>query len=89
MKTLSNGRFAMWGGNVDLNSNVKFTGPLNDAAALLALLGGNQATILSSQYSRADIDMNGTVKFTGPINDAAALLGLIGGNQATIINQHQ
>ncbi len=89
MKDFGNGLFGMWGGNVDLNTNVKFTGPFNDAAALLGLLGSNQSAILNSQYSRGDVDMNGTVKFTGPFNDAAALLGFLGSNQSAIFTQHQ
>jgi hypothetical protein len=30
-----------------MNGTVKFTGPINDAAALLGLIGGNQATIIN------------------------------------------
>jgi hypothetical protein len=88
MKDFS-GVFCMWGGNVNANNNTKYTGPQNDALALLALLGANQAAILSNVYSGGDVNMDGTVRYTGPNNDALALLAVLSANQAAVINEHQ
>jgi hypothetical protein len=88
MKNLAAGVFGMWGGNVNTNANVRFSGLSNDAAALVAALGGNQGLVLGV-YSPADINMDGLVRFSGLNNDAAALVAVLSGNQAAVFSQHQ
>jgi hypothetical protein len=88
MKDMGSGVFAMWAGNVNANTNVRYSGLNNDLAALLAALGGNQSTLLTNVYSNADINMNGTVRYSGLNNDNTFLLSILGGNQAAIFSQH-
>jgi hypothetical protein len=83
------GAFCMWSGNANINNNVRYTGLNNDAAALLAALGGNQASVLNPSYHPADINGDGIVRYTGLNNDAAALLSSLGGNQAAVLTEHQ
>jgi hypothetical protein len=79
----------MWAGNVNGNVNVRYSGLSNDLAALLAVLGGSQSTVLSNVYNNADLNMNGVVRYSGINNDNAFLLAVLGGNQASIFTQHQ
>jgi hypothetical protein len=82
------GVFCMWSGNANMNNNVRYTGLNNDAAALLAALGGNQAAVLND-FHPADINADGSVRYTGLNNDAAALLSALSGNQAAVLTEHQ
>ncbi|MBS1511188.1 MAG: hypothetical protein JST86_10120 [Bacteroidetes bacterium] len=90
MKDMGNGRFAMWGGNANSNSNVRYLGPSNDQNFLLnTTLGGNTGLILSNTYSNADLNMNGTTRYLGPSNDQNFLLNtVLGGNTGLILTQH-
>jgi hypothetical protein len=89
MKDMGSGIYAMWAGNVNGNVNVRYSGLSNDLAALLAVLGGSQSTVLSNVYNNADLNMNGVVRYSGINNDNAFLLAVLGGNQASIFTQHQ
>jgi hypothetical protein len=89
MKDMGSGVFAMWGGNVFTNTNVRYSGLNNDLTELLSVLGGNQNTFLTNVYSNADINMNGVVRYSGLNNDNTFLLSILGGNQAAIFLQHQ
>jgi hypothetical protein len=84
-----NGTNVMICGNVNGNNNVRYTGLNNDAASILAVLGGNQAAVLNSVYNVADINMDGTLRYTGLNNDAAALLSVLDGNQAAVITEQK
>jgi hypothetical protein len=88
MKDVS-GVFCMWGGNVNANNTVRYTGPQNDAIAILSELGADQALVKSNVYKGADVNMDGTVRYTGPNNDAIALLAVLSANQAAVITEHQ
>jgi hypothetical protein len=87
------GVFCMWAGNVNANNNTKYTGPQNDALALLAQLSANQAAIVQlpggDPYKGGDVNMDGVIRYTGPNNDALALLAVLSANQAAVINEHQ
>lgn len=85
--SLGAGVFGMWGGNVNGNTNVRFSGLNNDFAALVAVLGGNQASTLNT-YNAADLNMDGTVRFSGLNNDFAALVSFLGGIQSAVVTQH-
>jgi len=79
--------FAMWGGNANSNTNVRYTGLSNDPDRILITLGSNTAAILSNIYSNSDVNMNGTVRYSGLSNDPNFILSVLGGNTANIIIQ--
>jgi hypothetical protein len=89
MKEVASGVWAMWGGNANGNSNVRYSGPGNDNNTLLnTVLGGNKSGIISNTYQAADLNMNGNVKYSGPGNDNNTLLNsVLGGNKSLIINE--
>ena len=85
--------YGMWAGDVNVNTNIRYTGANNDAVALLALLGGNQAAVLGTAangvYSPGDLNMDGQVRFTGANNDAVFLSSVLGAVQSNVYSQHQ
>ncbi len=81
--------FALWGGNVNANNNVRYTGPSPDNLALLTLLGGNTTAVLNSIYSLGDLNLNGVVRYTGPSPDNLALLNVLSGNTTAVRTEHQ
>ena len=94
MKQLQTGIFGMWGGDVNQDNQVNYAGlgccfNPNDAAAMLAKLGGNSATVLSPVYNTGDVNMDGNVRFTGANNDAVFLLSVLGAVSAAVYTGHQ
>jgi hypothetical protein len=87
--TSTDGKRMMWGGNVNSNANIRYSGPSNDNAFLLStILGGINTLILSNVYSAGDINMNRNVRYSGPGNDNAFLLStVLGGISTTLITQ--
>lgn len=81
--------FALWGGNVNANTNVRFSGPQNDNLALLTLLGGNTSISVGPVYSLGDVNLNGTMRFSGPQNDNLAMLAVLVGNTSIVYTEHQ
>ncbi|MBK9658931.1 MAG: hypothetical protein IPO68_03345 [Chitinophagaceae bacterium] len=81
--------FALWGGNVNANNNVRYTGPSPDNNALLTLLGGNTTTVLNGIYSLGDLNLNGNVRYTGPSPDNTTLLNVLSGNTTAVRTEHQ
>ncbi|HQV85790.1 MAG TPA: hypothetical protein PKZ90_07655 [Chitinophagaceae bacterium] len=81
--------FALWGGNVNANNNVRYTGPSPDNLALLTLLGGNTTAVLNTIYSLGDLNLNGVVRYTGPSPDNLALLNVLSGNTTAVRTEHQ
>src|SRR6185436_9088200 len=79
----------MIGGNANSNGNVRFSGLGNDAAALVAALGGNQSLTLSGVYHSADLNLDGLVRISGLNNDLAVLISMLLGNQAAVINEQR
>lgn len=81
--------WGMYGGNANSNTNVRYTGALNDHSTLLDnCLGGNKALVLSNVYSTCDLNMNGVVRYTGPLNDQNFLLNtVLGGDKTKVITQ--
>ena len=90
MKDMGSGAFAMWGGDVNGNGNVKFAGPGNDNNVLLnTILGGNKSLVINNAYSDGDLNMDGVVKYSGPANDRNVLLNsVLGGNKSIVFNSH-
>ncbi len=79
----------LWGGNVNSNTNVRYTGGANDKDYLLVTtLANNQFGILNNVYSAADANMNRIVRYTGGGNDKdLILLTVLSNNQFTIRTQ--
>jgi PKD repeat protein/glucose/arabinose dehydrogenase len=76
---LSNGKHALWMGNVVNDGMLKYTGPNNDREPILQAIGGTLPTNFISAYSTADTNMDGVVKYMGPWNDRDPILVNIGG----------
>jgi hypothetical protein len=87
MATLSDGKYALWGGNVNSDAAARRSGPasVNDASLLTTYLGSS--TSIPSVYRREDVNMNGNVARSGPasVNDASRLSSYLGIN--TLITQ--
>jgi len=81
--------FVLWGGNINANNNVRYTGPGPDHLALLTILGGNTTTVLNPVYSLGDVNLNRFVRYTGPTPDHLALLNILGGNTTNVRVEHQ
>jgi hypothetical protein len=100
MALLSNGKYAMWGGNANSNDRVNYGAIGSDRIFILsgtALIGSiiqglnnNQATVLSNVYSNNDLNMNGTVNYGSIGSDRIFLLSTVLQNaQSNTITQHQ
>ncbi len=73
--TSADGRKMMYGGNANINGNVRFTGLQNDKDFILSNSLGNTSTqILSNVYHQSDLNMNKVVRFAGLANDKDFLL---------------
>jgi hypothetical protein len=87
MATMSDGKYALWGGNVNSDASTRRNGPasVNDNSLITTYLG--TSTSIPNVYRREDVNMNGTAARSGPIsvNDVSRLTGYLGGN--TIITQ--
>jgi hypothetical protein len=78
-----NGRMALWPGNVDIDTMVKYTGVANDRDEILSTTGGAVSTNIVSGYLDGDVNLNGIVSYTGAHNDRDAVLTTIGGAVVT------
>ncbi|MEO8734142.1 MAG: hypothetical protein ABI373_07410, partial [Flavobacteriales bacterium] len=74
-----NGRMALWPGNVDVDTAVKYTGSANDRDGILSTTGGAVSTIVVYGYLDGDVNLDGMVSYTGAHNDRDAVLTTIGG----------
>jgi len=90
MKEVTAGVYALWAGNANGNTNIRYSGPANDNNVLLnTILGGNKSGLISNTYSDGDFNLNGTVRYSGPANDNNVLLNsVLGGNKSALINRH-
>ncbi len=95
----SDGSFGMYGANVNgenasiaANKHVRMTGPasINDFAALLLALDGDEISFVQDIYNDADINMDGNIRMTGPasINDFARMLLILGGDEIALLSQN-
>jgi hypothetical protein len=82
----SNGRNMMWGGNANVNTNIRYNGAANDKDyILLNELGNNVGLVLPDIYSVADLNMNRNVRYNGAANDKDfILLNVLNSNVAGI-----
>ena len=90
MNEITTGVYAMWAGNANGNTNIRYSGPANDNSVLLnTILGGNKSGLISNTYSDGDFNFNGNVRYSGPANDNSVLLNsVLGGNKSALINRH-
>ncbi len=81
-----NGKNILWGGNANVNGNVRYNGVANDKDyILLNALGNNVAGIINNVYHAADVNMNRNVRYNGVGNDKDfILLTVLGNNVAGI-----
>jgi hypothetical protein len=60
------GTTVLWAGDVNFNSQVKYTGSLNDRDLILTAIGGTiPTTVVTGQYRKEDLNMNAEVKYNG------------------------
>ena len=65
----------MWGGNANMNTNVRYNGAANDKDyILLNILGNKVALVISNVYNVSDVNMNRNVRFNGVANDKDFIL---------------
>jgi hypothetical protein len=89
-RTEAFGRAALWGGDVDGDGMVKYTGSANDRDLILYAIGGVVPTnTVSGTYAQEDVNMDGTVKYTGAANDRDRILLTIGGVIPTNVRHEQ
>ena len=81
-----NGKNILWGGNANVNGNVRYNGVANDKDyILLTALSNNVALIINNVYNAADLNMNRNVRYNGVGNDKDfILLTVLGNNVAGI-----
>ncbi|MBX2978943.1 MAG: hypothetical protein KF905_06580 [Flavobacteriales bacterium] len=78
MKVQSNRR-AMWGGDVNSDGAVLYTGNNNDRDMILMSIGSVVPSNTVSGYFTEDLNLDGVVKYTGVNNDRDIILQCIGG----------
>lgn len=78
----------LWSGNVNGNSNSKYSGASNDRASILSNLGNNELGVLFG-YFRSDLNLNGIVKYSGSSNDRGFLLSNVLSNNELLIRTEQ
>lgn len=81
-----NGKNVLWGGNANINGNVRYNGAANDKDhILLTTLSNNVALVINNVYDAADLNMNRNVRYNGAANDKDfILLTVLGNNIAGI-----
>lgn len=78
-----NGTRLAWAGNVNSDSELKYTGADNDRDPILVRVGGSVPTAISAGYHLEDVNLDGAVKYTGAANDRDIILVNIGGSIPT------
>lgn len=76
---LSNGKRALWAGNVVRDNVLLYTGANNDRDMILQQIGGFIPTAASSGYVQSDVNLDGWIRYTGQNNDRDPILQNIGG----------
>jgi hypothetical protein len=89
-KTMSNGAFAMYAGNVVIGPQpreLSYSGPSNDRFAIFQTIGGVISATVFGYYA-ADVNMNSEVSYSGPGNDRFVIFVNLGGVIAvTLVEQ--
>jgi len=90
-RTLGTGQMTLWSGNTTGNTTgatagqteVKYTGNINDRDKILLAIGGSVASNSVSGYRVEDCNLDSRVKYTGTNNDRDVILINIGGSVAS------
>lgn len=85
----ANGRQLLWAGNVNGDTQLKYTGESNDRDPILTAIGGIVPTNTTTGYRLEDVNLDGAVKYTGGNNDRDLLLSNVGGVVPTNIRNEQ
>jgi hypothetical protein len=92
---LRDGRYMLWGGNVNRDKRITYAGSGNDRDPILAYLFVNApqpisaTSVVTDVYANEDMNMNGEVKYAGSGNDRDPILVNIGSIQVTAIRNEQ
>jgi len=86
---LSNGKRALWSGNVLRDTQLKYAGSANDRDPILVRIGGAVPTATTSGYWSEDVNLDGVVKYAGSSNDRDPILFNIGGTLPTAVRLEQ
>ena len=70
---------ALWGGDVDGNGTLRYTGGTNDRDPILVDVGGSVPTATTTGYLGSDVNLDGVVRYVGGTNDRDPILVNIGG----------
>ncbi|HRH39501.1 MAG TPA: PA14 domain-containing protein, partial [Flavobacteriales bacterium] len=87
--TMSNGRRALWSGNVLRDATLRYVGASNDRDPILTAIGGTTPTNSVTGYRMEDVNMDGVVKYVGANNDRDPILQNIGGITPTNTRSQQ
>ena len=79
----ANGKRGLWCGNVQRDSQLRYTGQDNDRDPILTLIGGSVPTNFITGYHAADVTLDGVVRYIGQGNDRDPILVNIGGSVPT------
>ncbi len=90
-RSLGTGQMTLWSGNTTGRTSgatanqteVKYTGTINDRDKILSAIGGSVASNIVSGYRIEDCNMDSRVKYTGTYNDRDVILINIGGSVAS------
>ena len=86
---LSNGKRALWAGNVVPDASLKYAGGSNDRDPILVGIGGMVPTATVNGYLPTDVTLDGVVKYAGSNNDRDPILINIGGTVPTATRAQQ
>ncbi len=80
---MPNGVVAMWAGDANNNSQVRYLGPSNDTNSIKTAVINHSGNTSGSnfypytEYDNADLNLNGQVRYLGPGNDTNILKSII------------
>ncbi len=86
---INGSRRALYCGNVNSDTQVKYTGTSNDRDPVLTAIGSTTPTNSVVGYRREDVNMDGVTKYTGTGNDRDPVLTIIGGTTPTLSKVQQ
>jgi hypothetical protein len=89
LKLMSNGKYALYAGDVNSDGIITYSGRNNDRAAILSRLGGNEISASLKGYYNEDVDMNGFIHYNGEESDRVLILSNIGSEDITLIKKSQ
>jgi len=87
--TMSNGRMALWSGDVSRNGQLSYVGNGNDRDPILVAIGGSVPTNTIAGYRLEDVDLNGVIRYVGQGNDRDPVLFNLGGSTPTAVRLQQ